>query len=387
MSYDEMYYETLLKCVDASPLNHHNTEDNRINWSKVLVLMQAHYPDLGVSSEGLRSQYRRRQSSGLRQSDKRRQDLTSGRKSLEERLLFEIKHKRRLDYLVDRLGETEDAILASAIRLPMLGYTGVAVWQEEGIIWIHNTAKPVIGHETVDMSALWDGETIQFGVVSDNHGGSKFEALDALRNFYTQCANRGIGTVYHAGDITDGYYNIRPTSIFEQNAVGFTNQVDWVCDNYPEVDGITTMFITGNHDVTHFRNGFAEIGVHIQDRRPDLVYLGQDIANVEMTPNLTISLFHPNDKPVQSLDMRLRKLINDNPALTGQILLVGHYHKYASTCYNGVYGYCVPSFQKQTPFMTRCNIQSVVGGLIFTVRVDREGNLLSIGTEFIGYDQ
>ena len=154
MSYDEMYYETLLKCVDASPLNHHNTEDNRINWSKVLVLMQAHYPDLGVSSEGLRSQYRRRQSSGLRQSDKRRQDLTSGRKSLEERLLFEIKHKRRLDYLVDRLGETEDAILASAIRLPMLGYTGVAVWQEEGIIWIHNTAKPVIGHETVDMSAL-----------------------------------------------------------------------------------------------------------------------------------------------------------------------------------------------------------------------------------------
>lgn len=183
--YTQDYFEVLDSIVDTSTTRgkrvYNNSKDSHINWKKVHVEMIRLFPELTLSSEGLRSQYRRRHDISLKQNDKARHDKNRGRASLEERLIFELKRKRTLTELVDTLAEDEDAIMAGAARLQLEGYTGVRVWQEEGKIYLQNINKPLVGRETVDMSELYDGDVIQFAVVSDTHMGSTLRHYSHLR--------------------------------------------------------------------------------------------------------------------------------------------------------------------------------------------------------------
>ena len=89
MAYDDGYFERLARAVEDStsvglPI-HNNSKETTTNWKKVYQKMLEHYPDLTLTSEGLRSQYRRRQDGALRQNDKKRHDAAAGRDSLELR--------------------------------------------------------------------------------------------------------------------------------------------------------------------------------------------------------------------------------------------------------------------------------------------------------------
>jgi UDP-2,3-diacylglucosamine pyrophosphatase LpxH len=376
--YDKRYFNTLKECVTEAKLDNGN-----ISWRLVHQLMSSRYPDLYLSTELLRSQWRRGESDSLRQHDKRRHDANAGRVKVEDRLLQEIKVKHTLGWLVERLAESDEVILAAATKLQLSGFTGVTVWLENNEVWIFNNTKPVAGREHFDMAGLFEGDTISFAVVSDTHLGSKYEALDELYYFYTYAASKGITVFYHVGDISEGYYTNRPVSIKDTHKVGFTDQLNYIVDNYPKRKGITTHFITGNHDATHMRNGFASMGDNIHRLREDMNYLGHNHAKIDLTPNLTLSLVHPTDGVSKSLSLKLQNLIDANPARRADIVLVGHYHKAVNVKYRGVYGYLLPSFQHQTPFMSDNNIVSEVAGMIFNIKVDKEGNLLTISTEYV----
>jgi DNA polymerase II small subunit/DNA polymerase delta subunit B len=68
-------------------------------------------------------------------------------------------------------------------------------------------------------------------------------------------------------------------------------------------------------------------------------------------------------------------------------MLVGHYHKQLKMKYKGVHGYLVPSFQHQTGFMEDNNLTSEVGGLILTIKFDKDGNIATISTEEVNYEK
>ena len=83
-------------------------------------------------------------------------------------------------------------------------------------------------------------------LLSDTHLGSKYDRLDILRRVYEEAEARGISTVFHAGDISDGYYPHRPNHVYELRAVGADQQTDYIVNKYPHIEGIDTYFITGN---------------------------------------------------------------------------------------------------------------------------------------------
>jgi len=62
---------------------------------------------------------------------------------------------------------------------------------------------------------------------------------------YDECVRRGITTVLHCGDITDGQSH-RPEHLYELFAFGADEQAEYVASMYPRREGITTYFITGN---------------------------------------------------------------------------------------------------------------------------------------------
>lgn len=161
---------------------------------------------------------------------------------------------------------------------------------------------------------------------------------------------------------------------------------DDVVKNYPSRPGITTYFITGNHDASIYKQVGYDIGAAIADKRPDMKYLGRDCAIVQLTPNCKLELRHPWDGCAYALSYKLQKMIEAMESDSKpNILAVGHYHKAEYIFYRNVHALQTGCFQGQTPFMRGKGISAHPGGWIVTIRVKEDGTILSFAPEFIPY--
>ena len=215
----------------------------------------------------------------------------------------------------------------------------------------------------------------EIGVVSDTHFGNIHQQLHLLNNFYQECYNRGITTILHCGDLVDGFYTNRPEQPRQQFLHGFDEQVGYVVDMYPEVNGIKTKYILGSHDETHYKNGLATVSNWISRCRNDMEYLGQDAASININ-GVKIFMDHPGGGSAQSISYKPQKRIeilesNYKP----KILLIGHYHKSYAFVYRNVHGIEVPSFCDKTQFQQKHGLTNVVGAYILNIYSDKSGNI------------
>jgi predicted phosphodiesterase len=229
---------------------------------------------------------------------------------------------------------------------------------------------------------LYEGnlKEIKIGIVSDTHIGSKQQQETLLNYAYNDFEERGITTVLHCGDITDGLSN-RPEHKYELFALGADEQAEYVINNYPEKKGIKTYFICGNHDGWHFKNGGFDIGKKIDSAREDMVYLGSQQATVIIN-NCKIRLFHPIDGSSYAYSYSGQKTMD---AIRGgekpNIMLVGHHHKQMYFVYRNIHYFEVPSFQAETPFIQGKRLSNDVGYWILNVEVDDLGNVIKMKPE------
>ena len=264
--------------------------------------------------------------------------------------------------------------------------------------FIHKKSKE-LKHETDDVkraviqnqepehhSLKWDGtRVIKFAIMGDTQLGSKYAQLTHLHNFYDLCAKEGITNVYHTGDITDGL-KMRPGHEYELYEHSADGQLDSVIRTYPKRDGITTHFITGNHDASLYKHVGYDIGRAIAKDRPDMNYLGRDCAIVNITPNCTLELRHPWDGTAYAISYKIQKMIEAMEADSKpNILAVGHYHKAEWLFYRNVQAIQTACFQAQTPFTRGKGISVWMGGYIVTVRVDENGYIQGFTPEFVPY--
>lgn len=142
----------------------------------------------------------------------------------------------------------------------------------------------------------YKAEKIRFGLISDTHLGSKYENLPFLKLAYDIYEQEGIEKVYHCGDITEGQMRHHGHE-FEIHVHGMDTQADYVAEQYPLKPGITTKFITGSHDLSFYKSVGGDIGRKIADLREDLIYLGQEQAQVILEDKnentATLRLIHP----------------------------------------------------------------------------------------------
>lgn len=229
------------------------------------------------------------------------------------------------------------------------------------------------------------GQTVRFAVVSDTHINSKYTQLSYLHDFYAICAEMGIKHVYHAGDISDGE-NMRVGHNYELYKIAADEQVDEICRVYPHIDGITTHFITGNHDASTMKHCGYDIGPAIAARRPDMDYLGRDTALIHLTPNCTMQLLHPWDGGSYAMSYRPQKIVEAMDGGTKpNILMIGHYHKAMWMEYRNVAVFCAGCFQGQTPFQRGKGLSRFMGGWIIEADTDENGYITRIVPTFIPY--
>jgi len=232
----------------------------------------------------------------------------------------------------------------------------------------------------------WDGtEIIRFAIIGDTQIGSKYTQLTHLHNFYDVCKRQGIKNVYHTGDLTDGL-KMRVGHEYELYEVSADEMRDDVVKNYPKREGITTHFITGNHDASLYKHVGFDIGQAIAFMRPDMKYLGRDCAVINLTPKCTLELRHPWDGSAYALSYKPQKMIEAMESDSKpNILAIGHYHKAEYIFYRNVHALQTACFQSQTPFTRGKGISVHMGGWIVTIRVDENGYIQSFAPEYIPY--
>lgn len=232
----------------------------------------------------------------------------------------------------------------------------------------------------------WDGtETLRFAIMGDTQFGSKYAQISYLHNFYDLCEQQGIKDVYHTGDITDGL-KMRVGHEYELYEVSADEMRDDVVSNYPKRKGITTHFITGNHDASIYKHVGYDIGQAIANARPDMNYLGRDCAVINLTPKCTLELRHPWDGTAYALSYKMQKMIEAMESDSKpNILAVGHYHKAEYIFYRNVHALQTGCFQGQTPFTRGKGISVHMGGWIVTIRVDKNGYIQGFAPEYIPY--
>ncbi len=252
---------------------------------------------------------------------------------------------------------------------------------------VEKTNRVVIqNQEPEHYEGKWDGtQTLRFAIMGDTQFGSKYAQITHLHNFYDLCEREGIKDVYHTGDITDGL-KMRPGHEYELYEISADGQRDDVVKNYPRRKGITTYFITGNHDASLYKHVGLDIGAAIAKEREDMIYLGRDCAVINLTPECTLELRHPWDGTSYAVSYKLQKMIEAMEADSKpNILAVGHYHKELTMFYRSIHALLSASFQSQTPFLRGKGIASVMGGFIITVQVDKNGYIQGFTPTFIPY--
>ena len=229
------------------------------------------------------------------------------------------------------------------------------------------TTKPDLTQEKLILTEIC--------VVSDTHLGNIHQQLHLLNQIYQEAYNRGITTVLHCGDLVDGNYPNRPEQPRQQFLHGFDEQAGYVVDMYPKVEGITTKYILGSHDETHYKNGQATISNWVSRCRDDMIYLGQDSAAITIN-GVKIFMDHPGGGSAQALSYKPQKRIEILESdFKPKILLIGHYHKSYSFVYRNVRGIEVPCLCDKTQFQQKQGLSNAVGAYFLTIYSDSKGNI------------
>lgn len=222
-------------------------------------------------------------------------------------------------------------------------------------------------------------------VVSDTHFGNIHNQLHLLNDLYQEAYNRGITTVLHVGDMTDGNYPNRPENPRQQFLHGFDQQVGYIVDMYPKIDGITTHYILGSHDETHYKNGQATVDRWLSLSRPDMKFLGQDTGEI-LIDKVKYVLDHPGGGSSQGLSYKPQKRIEIIESHTKpKVLLIGHYHKSYHFVYRNVQCLEVPALCTKTQFQQKQGLINAVGGYFLKVYSDKNGNIQYLEPEEIAY--
>ena len=220
----------------------------------------------------------------------------------------------------------------------------------------------------------------EVGVITDTHLCSVAERLDVLNDAYDEFARRGIKTVLHCGDMSDGWKEYRNHINFVHHH-GDQEQAKYVIENFPRRKDITTYTIGGNHDDSYGAskidrlslvvNGFHHHGRHIEGRK-DIKYLGQYSHYLIFPQEVRVHLLHPRGNNAYSLSYKQQKRAeafakNERPDLQ----LSGHFHTYCHIVHDSTHMIACPGMQDETEYFKRLGFARSIGFMVLRYNIDK----------------
>lgn len=245
------------------------------------------------------------------------------------------------------------------------------------------------GHEQLINDLSYEIENndsnIKCMLISDTRFGSIYQQTSILNDMYLKAKAMGVKYVFLTGDVVEGVYK-GVKSIYNStlHKDGYDDQADYVAACFPRVDGITTYFVTGEHDLSFLKTkDKVDIGNLIASKRPDMIYLGprrKKVTFVNGSGNGSISLYlqHSSGNVPYTISykpqQKIAALRNEDKT---DILVTSHFAACDSFLRRGVRSYQVPTVVGTTDEMKDANtpVYNTVGSWVITLNKDKKGNL------------
>lgn len=286
-----------------------------------------------------------------------------------------LKKEESIIDLSKRIGISIDEVYGLINLLSYFGYT-VDVVEENNEIYVRKLRKQNYATYKKVKIPIEECKKTTVGFVSDTHLCSKEQQLHMLNSAYRYFYENEISEVLHVGDLVDGDYGEkRKSQLYTRFMHGAKEQSDYVIEMYPEVCDITTRFIQGSHDETHKLNGGVILGEIIDNARSDMIYLGQDKADV-LIDGVKIRLRHPGGGVSKYRSRSIQNTIDSiSSGNKPKLLAEGHYHKSYYCIYRNVHALLVPSLCFQSQFMERKDVSNIMGFYDVDIYSDNKGDI------------
>lgn len=234
------------------------------------------------------------------------------------------------------------------------------------------------------------GPEVRFGLLSDTHLGNHHALEDQLHEAYEIFRQEEITTVYTCGNLLDGEKTYRGQE-YEIKVMGADNCADYLARTWPKVPGITTYHIASSscHEGYYLKSAGLLIGRMIENRRPDMVYLGLDEADVvlhDSEARPTLRLIHPGGGSSYADSYRPQKIVESyHGGEKPTMLAIGHYHKAGVYDIRDVLVLQAGCLERQTPFMRKQALMAKLGFWVVEVKFTEHGSLRRVRTEWFKY--
>ena len=216
-------------------------------------------------------------------------------------------------------------------------------------------------------------------LISDTHLCSKYDRLDILRYLYDKAEDKGVKHILHSGDFTDGKSN-RPEHIYELREHSYEGQVDYCVDKYPTFDG-KTYVISGNHDDWWYKSTGSEIVKAIAKQRDDIVYLGSDVADLNIG-KLKVRLFHGKGGNAYARSYKIQKYLDSIPLEERpHILQTGHIHQSFYMKQDNTHCFQTSCLEDLTPYARGMGFSNDKSVWWLEIDMDSKGNIQNITQE------
>ena len=230
-------------------------------------------------------------------------------------------------------------------------------------------------------------EKTRIGVISDLRFGSKKEQIALLNDMYKKFAADGVKYVIIVGNLLEGKYNQKDEREFGKSLI--TNdaygQADHLIEYFPKVEGIQTLFITGNTDHTWAKE--LNVGEYISSQRPDMIYLGPKSCDISFNnvccrvENLkktgeSYTIAYPPQKYIRSMG----SYEDYDFIFLGGTLTAQDFPRIRDTRI-----FAIPSVVERTPKMRAASQQNVIGSYEFEISYNKLGKLERIVPLFSPY--
>ena len=223
---------------------------------------------------------------------------------------------------------------------------------------------------------------LKFALLSDTHFGAKQCAKDELWEFYDRAKDKWVEAFVHCGDIVDGC-NVYNWQQFEQSEVWFSNQLQDITQNYPNV-WIPTYFIWWNHDEAYLKGNWVNICKAIETVRQDLINLWFYDARLRLNW-IDINLHHWGGSLSYAKDYKMKKYLDSLPVeWQPDIFALWHYHTALYDLHRWIHGFMPASFLKSNLLSKRFNLDNTIWWWIIEVEKDEKWKSF-LNMEFIKF--
>jgi len=217
----------------------------------------------------------------------------------------------------------------------------------------------------------------KIGVISDLRFGSKKEQIALLNDMYKRFAADGVKYVIVAGNLLEGKYSGNDEQYYGKSLISNDayGQADHLIEYFPKVEGIQTLFITGETDHTWSKE--LNVGEYIASNRDDMTYLGPKSCIVKFN-NMSFRVENLKKKgesytiayPPQKYSRSMGSYEDYDFILLGGTLTAQDFPAIRDTRI-----FTIPSVVARTPKMKAASQQNMMGSYEFEITCDKLGKL------------